>query len=321
VLYKQTITPSILDLIGQTPLIPLLKFQTDVACTIFAKCEMFNPSLSIKDRIVLSMLRAYEKKGLLKPAATIYEASSGNTGSSLAMIGAILGYKVIITVPDKTSLEKINTMKLFGAKVIVCKKVSESSPEHYSNMAKILSMQDPGSLYFNQYENPSNVDAHYQSTAQEIWNQTQGKIDCLVITASSGGTITGVGRFMKEKNPNIKIILADPIGSIFYDSFYGNELKTAPYKTEGAGKDKICDIHDFTIIDRVIQFSDNEAMLAVKKLACAEGILAGESSGGALAVAEKITKMSDKSITPNGKIVVILPDSGMKYLSKIKLDN
>ena len=310
------ISTSILDLIGKTPMLQLSNFNSDLHCNVFAKCEMFNPTLSIKDRIVLFMLRQYESNGTLKHGDVIYEASSGNTGSSLAMIASVLGYKVIITVPEKTSQEKIDTMRTFGAEVIVCPKgLAIDSPEHYSNKARILSQQNQGSIYFNQYDSENNVLAHYRHTAEEIWQQMNGKIDYFIAPASSGGTISGIGKFLKDKNPKIKIILPDPIGSVFYDHFHGNELKSNSYQTEGAGKDKVCSIHDFSIIDDVIQFTDEEAFSAAKKLARKEGVLSGGSSGGALAVAEKIAKtLPQGGIKHN--IVVMLPDSGFKYLSK-----
>lgn len=309
------ISNSVLELIGKTPMLHLNNFSRDLKCILYAKCEMFNPTLSIKDRVVLFVIRRYESEGKLKPGGTIYEASSGNTGSSLAMIASVLGYKAIVTVPVKTSKEKIDTMTSFGAEVIVCKgTMLPDSPEHYVNKARLLSEQDPGSIYFNQYGNEENVNAHYSYTAEEIWQQMDGKIDYLIAPASSGGTITGVGRFLKQKNPKIKIILPDPVGSVFYDHFHGNQLKPGSYHVEGAGKDQVCSIHDFSVIDDVIQFTDEEAFFAVKKLALTEGVLSGGSSGGALVVAEKIVKNMTDGTSPN--IVVMLPDSGFKYLSK-----
>ncbi len=307
---------NILDSVGNTPMFHLTKFNSKLQCNLFAKCEMFNPTLSIKDRVVLFMLRKYEQEGILKPGGIIYEASSGNTGTSLAMFASILGYKAVITVPEKISQEKVNAMLAFGAEVIISPKgVAADSSEHYSNKAKILSQQHLGSIYFNQYGNENNPLAHYTSTAPEIWQQIKGQIDYLVIPASSGGTISGIGRFVKEHNLKTKIILPDPVGSIFYDYFYKNEMKYKGYKVEGAGKDKVCNIHDFSIIDDVIQFTDEEAFNAAKKLAKTEGIFSGGSSGGALAVAEKIARKTTNLAT-KPTIVVILPDSGFKYLSK-----
>lgn len=306
---------SVLDLIGETPMLKLTNVTTNLKCNIYAKCEMFNPTLSVKDRIVLHMLKQYEAEGKLRPGGTIYEASSGNTGSSLAMIAAVLGYKAIITVPTKTSQEKIDTMKSFGANVIICAdNISTDSPEHYTNKARVLSEKHNGSIYFNQYGNIENNNAHYHYTASEIWQQMDGKIDYLIAAASSGGTISGIGKYLKEKNPKIKIILPDPVGSVFYDYFYDNKLAPTPYKIEGAGKNKLTSIHDFSVIDQVIQFTDEEAFTAAKKLATTNGILSGGSSGGALVVAEKIAK--SLSCDDQVNIVIILPDSGFKYLSK-----
>ncbi len=315
---RPVISSSILDHIGNTPLIGLNQFNKRSDIHLYGKCEFFNPTLSIKDRMVLSMLRQYEYDGLLKPGSTIYEASSGNTGSSLAMIGKKLGYRVVITVPKKTSQEKINTMRLFGAEVMISEDGAHiDSPDHYVNKAKILREADVNGFYFNQYDNEENVMTYYKTISREIWDQTNFNIDYVICCASSGGTVTGIGRFLKEKNPQIKMILADPVGSIFYDFFHGNILQTQPYQIEGAGKDKVCSIHDFSLIDDVIQFTDEDAYQALNKIALTEGLLVGGSSGGALAVAEKLIDALPKAKQLH--MVVILPDSGFKYLSKIPL--
>ena len=307
---------SILELIGNTPLLKLNHFSDpNTGSNIFAKLEMFNPTLSIKDRIVLHMIEEAEKKGVLKPHATIVEASSGNTGTSLAMIGSIKGYRVIITTPAKTSDEKIALMRAYGADVRICPNVRHHHPEYYITQANAIVATIPGALMLNQYNNLENTRAHYLSTAQEIWAQTDGKIDYLVACASTGGTISGVGQFLKEKNPALKIIMPDPEGSGYFDYFYSGKIEPAnikPYQVEGAGKDYVCDCMDFSMVDEVIQFSDQCAFDSAKELALKEGIMAGGTSGGALSIAQKIAaREKDK------KIVVILPDSGIKYLSKI----
>ncbi len=308
---------NILELIGNTPLIKLNRFNPDLPFNLYAKCEMFNPSLSIKDRIVIAMIRDLEKKNRIKPGDTIVEASSGNTGSSLAMIAAILNYQAVITVPPKTSPEKIKTMQAFGAEVIVCAaNLSPDSPEHYTNKAKMISSTRPNAVLLGQYDNELNVQAHYEKTAHELWEQMDGKIDYLVAAASTGGTITGVATFLKEKNSHIKIILPDPVGSVFYHYFHYKNLDISPqpYRIEGAGKDKICPIHNFDLIDDVVQFTDDDALDTTKRLAKTEGILAGGSSGGALFVAEHLRdRIQGKTKRTN--VVVILPDSGFKYLS------
>lgn len=308
----------ILDCIGNTPIIKLSRFNTDLPFNLYVKCEMFNPTLSIKDRIVLTMIRSMEKNGMLKPGMTIIEASSGNTGTSLAMISTLLGYKSIITVPAKTSDEKINTMRIFGAQVLVSPPhAKEGSSNHYMKRAEILSRKLKNIVLLGQYESQINVETHQNQTASEIWDQMDGKIDYLVSTASSGGTITGIGTFLKGRNQNIKIIMPDPIGSIFYDYFHHPHLipRSTVYEIEGAGKDKVCSIHDFSLIDDVIQFSDEQAFATVEKMARTEGILVGGSAAGALFVAENLKYYQNNAIW-NKNVLVILPDSGFKYLSK-----
>jgi cystathionine beta-synthase len=307
--------PKILSYIGNTPLLPCHHFNQNPKVSLFLKCEFFNPTLSTKDRIVVHMLQNYEEKGLLNKTQTIYEASSGNTGTSLAMIGTLMGYKVVITVPEKTSTEKIKTMRFYGAKVIICSgDVATNSPEHYTNKALLLAQTDPHGLYFNQYHSEENVKAHYLTTAQELFDQIQGQIDYIILGASSGGTVSGIGRFFKQYSPSTQIILADPVGSILYAHFYKLPEISSAYKTEGVGKENICEIVDFSVIDKVIQFSDEEAYKAVQEFAKTEGFLLGGSSGGALAVYQKlIHKLGDEKIN----IVVIAPDSGFKYLSKL----
>ncbi len=302
--------------IGHTPLYHSQRYLKNTQVNLHVKCEFFNPSLSIKDRIVVHMLENYQVQGVLKKGQTIYEASSGNTGSSLAMIGSIMGYGIVITVPYKTSPEKVNTMKLYGAEVIICPdNVGVDSSEHYTNKAKLLAEKDPNGLYFNQYHSIENGNAHYQTTAKEIWEQSNDVIDYIILGASSGGTVTGVGRFFKEFSPSTKIILADPEGSIFFSHFYHQPEIYQKYEIEGVGKDKICEILDFSVVDEVLQFSDNEAYEAVRDFAKAEGFLLGGSSGGALAVCKKLIKTLPANKPFN--IVVIAPDSGFKYLSKI----
>ncbi|MCH9755818.1 MAG: cysteine synthase family protein [Gammaproteobacteria bacterium] len=310
-------THNILELIGNTPMIKLSRFNPHFNFNLYVKCEFTNPTLSIKDRIVLSMIRAFEAQNKLKPGDTILEASSGNTGSSLAMIAAVLGYKAIITVPAKTSSEKVNTMRALGADVIICDPSPPDSPEHYTNKAGILAKTIDNGVFLGQYENPVNVETHYRETAVEIWEQMEGNIDYLLAASSSGGTITGIAKFLKEKNSSIKIIMPDPKGSIFYPTFHKipGKIEASAYKIEGAGKDKICPIHDFSLIDDALQFTDDEAFETAKKLAQTEGLLVGGSAGGALSVLEQLNQRIKPSANkPN--VVVVLADSGFKYLSK-----
>jgi cystathionine beta-synthase len=308
-------TSSFLNLIGNTPLVELKKIAQGSA-RYFAKLEMLNPTYSIKDRLVLHIVNDAEQKGLLMPGMTLIEASSGNTGTSLAMLGALKQYPVIITTPAKTSAEKIAFMRAYGADVRISPvSAKKDDPAHYVTVAHALHQANPRSFLLNQYNNPANIEAHYTTTGPEIWDQTQGKIDYLIACSSSGGTLTGIGRYLKQKNPAIKIIMPDPVGSVYYDYFKTGKINPAhikPYQLEGVGKDYICGCMDFSIIDDVIQLTDEDAFDAVKKLALCEGIFAGGSSGAALHVAHVIANQVKTPVN----IVIIFPDSGLKYLSK-----
>jgi cystathionine beta-synthase len=268
--------------------------------------------------MALFMIEDAEEKGLLKPGGTIVENSSGNTGSALAMIAAIKGYKCIITMPDKMSDEKKNLMRAFGATVIITPTdVPADSPESYYSVARRIASETPNAYYPDQYNNPQNIEAHYRTTGPEIWNQTEGQIDVLVCGIGTGGTLSGVGRYLKEKKPDIKIVAVDPVGSVFYDYFKSGELiEPQVYKVEGIGEDYLVKAVDFNIIDDMIQVNDKESFLMARRLCREEGIFAGGSSGSAVSVAMKVAEKLD---TPQN-IVVILPDSGSRYLSKIYND-
>lgn len=302
--------------IGNTPLVQLQKISPNKNATILAKCEFMNPSASIKDRIVDYIITDAEQRGLLQPGGTIVENTSGNTGAATAMLAAIKGYKAILTMPDKVSKEKQDALKAYGAEIVVTPTSAKpDSPEHYVNTAIRIANEIPNSFRINQYDNQKNPEAHYHSTAPEIWQQTNGQIDYFVASASTGGTISGIGKFLKEKNPNIKIIMLDPIGSIYYDYFKTKKIPhdgSCSYLVEGVGEDHLALAMDFSIVDEVLQFNDKNAFTTARKLAREEGILAGGSSGaniwGALAIAKTLTKPAT--------IVTVLPDSGIKYLSK-----
>lgn len=308
--------PTILDKIGHTPLVLLQHINPYPLATILLKVEGLNPGGSIKDRIVLHILNSAEQEGLLKPGGTIIENTSGNTGAAAAMIAAIRGYKAILTMPDKVSKEKQNALKAYGAEIIVCPtSASPDSPEHYVNVAKRLAEETPNSFRINQYDNKKNPEAHYLSTAPEIWEQTQGKIDYFVASGSTGGTISGCGKFLKERNPDVKIIMPDPIGSIFYPYFKTGKIPhegNCSYLLEGVGEDHMTKAIDFSVIDEVIPVKDKDAFTIARLLARKEGILAGGSSGanvwGALEIAKRLTEPA--------VIVAMLPDGGVKYLSK-----
>lgn len=306
---------NILGIVGNTPLIKLNKITKDVNATILAKLEFMNPGGSVKDRIAVYMVEKAIKNGLLKPGGTIVEATSGNTGIGLAMYAAVKGFKAIFTIPDKVSQEKINLLKAFGAEVIVCPtNVPPDSPESYYEVAKKIVKETPNSYFVNQYHNEDNVEAHYMTTGPEIWEQTGGRIDYLIAGAGTGGTISGVGKFLKEKNPDIKIIAVDPVGSVYHDWFkYKRLIEPKVYMIEGIGEDMLCETMHFEVIDDIVQVSDEEAFFMARRLAREEGILAGGSSGAAVYAALKISK----DLSKDKVVVVILPDTGRNYISKI----
>jgi cystathionine beta-synthase len=311
---------TLLETIGNTPLIKLQNLSPYPHVTILAKCEFMNPSGSIKDRIVAYIIEDAEKRGLLKPGGTIVENTSGNTGAAAAMIAAIKGYKAVLTMPDKVSHEKQDALRAYGAEIVISPtSAAPDSPEHYVNVAKRLAAEIPNSFRINQYDNIKNSEAHYHSTGPEIWQQTEGEIDILVAAASTGGTVTGIGRYLKEKNPKIKTVVPDPIGSIYYQYFKTGKLPTnaaCTYQVEGIGEDHLVKVIDFSVIDEVMQVSDRDAFLTARRLAEEEGLLVGGSSGANVWAALQIAT----TLTQPTTIVTLLPDGGIKYLSKFYND-
>ena len=310
---------NILDVIGNTPLVRLNRIARGLRPTLLAKLEYLNPGGSVKDRIGVAMRESAEKAGTIKPGGTIIEGTSGNTGMGLALAAAIKGYQCIFTMPDKMSQEKIDALRALGAEVIVTPtEVEHDDPRSYHSVAHRLSREIPNSLYPNQYENPANTEAHYKTTGPEIWEQTEGKVTHVVIGVGTGGTITGVARFLKEKNPKIRVIGADPVGSIFAEMFKtGRKPQVQPYKTEGIGQTELPGNVDFSVIDELYAVPDKNAFLLTRQLARFEAIFAGGSAGSALYAALKTAE----KLTENDLIVVIIPDSGTRYLSKIYNDN
>ncbi len=313
---------SIIETIGNTPLVKLNNINEGLSATFLAKVEYFNPGQSVKDRIALKMIEDAEQEGKLKPGATIIEGTSGNTGMGLALAAAIKGYNCIFTTTDKQSTEKVNILRALGAEVKVCPtNVEPDDPRSYYSVARRLNEEIPNSYYPNQYDNPSNSVAHFETTGPEIWEQTEGKITHFVAGMGTGGTISGTSRYLKSKNKNIKIIGVDPVGSV-YKSFHEtrnfDKTQVAPYLTEGIGEDIIPENMDFDIIDEVIQCSDKDAFLTTRALARREGLFVGGSSGTAIWGAIEYAKSHD--LTEKDLMVILLPDTGSRYVSKIYND-
>ncbi|MBI5299370.1 MAG: cystathionine beta-synthase [Deltaproteobacteria bacterium] len=306
---------NVLEVIGHTPLVRLNKVVGPSASTIAAKLEFMNPGGSIKDRIGYYLIEKAEKRGDLKPGGTIVEATSGNTGMGLAIAGAIKGYKLIFVIPDKMSKEKIINLRAFGAKVIVTPtNVAPEDPRSYYSVAKRLAEVTPNAFYANQYHNPDNPEAHYRFTGPEIWEQTQGTLDAVVLGIGTGGTMSGIAKYLKEKKPDIHIVGVDPEGSIFYDYFHSKKtVEPHVYKIEGIGEDFFPTTADLTQLTHMVRVFDKESYQMARHLLIKEGIFSGSSSGaavvGALHYAQTLKKPEN--------IVVILPDSGNRYLSKL----
>lgn len=312
---------NILQTIGNTPLVKINKITKDLPCLVLAKVETFNPGNSIKDRMALKMIEDAEKSGKLKPGGVIIEGTSGNTGMGLAIAAAIKGYKCIFTTTDKQSKEKIDALKALGAEVIVCPTdVDPEDPRSYYSVSSRLEKEIPNAWKANQYDNPSNAQAHYESTGPEIWEQTDGKITHLVVGVGTGGTITGTGRFLKEKNPSIQVLGIDTYGSVFkkyHETGIFDKNEIYPYITEGIGEDFLPKNVDFGIIDHFEKVTDKDAAIMTRRIPREEGIFVGNSAGAAMA---GLLQMKDR-FKPGDVVVVIFHDHGSRYLGKMFNDD
>jgi cystathionine beta-synthase len=304
---------SIVDAIGNTPLVRILKQNGQCPARLFAKLEFMNPGGSVKDRLVKYLVAQMELDGSLTQESVLVENSSGNTGAAMSMVAAARGLRCVITIPDKMSREKISRMRAYGTEVVMAPTaVDADDARSYYSVARRLAEEISGAIYPDQYNNPLNAQAHYESTGPEIWEQTEGAIDAFVCGIGTGGTISGVGRYLKEKNPNIRVIGADPIGSVFYDYFHHGKLpKPHVYQVEGIGEDYLVKAVDFSVIDDIVQVDDAGSFAAARRMVREEGILCGGSSGSALCAALKVAPRFC-----GGNVVVLMPDSGNMYLSK-----
>ena len=315
------IAKNILETIGQTPLVRLNKITATIPATVVAKVESFNPGNSVKDRMAVKMIEDAEADGRLKPGGVIVEGTSGNTGMGLALAAIVKGYKLICVSTDKQSKEKFDVLRAVGAEVIVCPTaVAPEDPRSYYSVSKRIASETPNAWYVNQYDNPSNAQAHYEQTGPEIWKQTDGKITHFVVGVGTGGTISGVGRYLKEQNPDIKIWGIDTYGSVFkkyHETGIFDENEIYPYITEGIGEDILPENVDFDVIDQFEKVTDKDAAVYTRKLAREEGIFAGNSCGAAI----KGVLQLAPHFTSDDLVVVLLHDSGSRYIGKMYNDD
>ncbi len=311
---------NILETIGNTPLIRLNKITSHLPCIVAAKVEYFNPGNSAKDRMALKMVEAAEQSGKLKPGGTIIECTSGNTGMGLALAAIVKGYKCIFTTTDKQSKEKLDILRAMGAEVFVCPTdVEPDDPRSYYSVARKKAQEIPNSIHLNQYDNLANRQAHYETTGPEIWKQTDGKITHLVVATGTGGTITGTARYLKEKNPAIKVWAMDPFGSLLTKYFRTGEIdhnEVKPYVTEGIGEDFVPENYDMRYIDAFEQVTDKDAALTTRLLAREEGLFCGNSAGTAI----KGLLQKGNELKKDDLVVVILHDHGSRYVAKVYND-
>lgn len=315
------VLPDILATLGNTPLVRLNRVVGELPAAVLAKLEYFNPGGSVKDRIGITIIEAAERDGRLRPGGTVVESTSGNTGVGLAIAAALRGYHTIFVLPDKMSEEKIRLLRAYGARVVITPTdVEPDDPRSYYQVARRLAEETPNAILADQYHNPANPASHYAATGPEIWAQTGGRVTHFVCCMGTGGTISGVGRALKERNPHVQIVGVDPVGSILHDYFYTGVMTPAhSYKVEGFGEDFIPTTTDFGVIDDVIQVTDNESFAMTRQLVYQEGIFSGGSSGSAVVGALRYAR--DRKLGEDAVIVVLLPDTGARYLSKVFNDD
>ncbi len=319
---KKNVFDNVLQLIGSTPLIKLNRMTADFDGDFYAKVEAFNPGHSSKDRIALHIIEEAERKGILTPGDTIIETTSGNTGFSIAMVSIVKGYECILAVSSKSSADKIDMLKSMGAKVYVCPAhVKADDPRSYYEVAKRLHEENKGSIYINQYFNELNIDAHYNSTGPEIWDQTEGQITHLIACSGTGGTISGISKYLKEQNPNVKVIGVDAFGSVlkkYHETREFDDKEIYPYRIEGLGKNLIPSATDFDLIDKFVKVTDEESAHTAREISTTEGLFVGYTSGAAMQAIKQLNAAGE--FKPTDKIVVVFPDHGSRYMSKVYSD-
>jgi cystathionine beta-synthase len=310
---------SVLQCIGDTPIVRLNKVTAGLKANVFVKLEYLNPGGSVKDRIAVRIIDDAERTGAIRPGGTIVEATSGNTGAGLALTAAVRGYQCIFVLPDKQSEEKRAALRAYGAKVVITPtNVAPEDPRSYYSVSRRIADETPNAYYANQYHNPSNPEAHYESTGPEIWEQMDGQIDAFIVGLGTGGTASGTSKFLKEKKPELKTIGIDPVGSLYYDYFKTGQLTEAfSYVVEGIGEDFLPSTMDFQYVDDVVRVQDKECFEMTRRLAREEGIFSGVSSGAAVVGALKWVRANDRE---GMNVLILLPDGGARYLSKVYND-
>ena len=303
-----------LELIGNTPLVHLRTFDEATGCRILGKCEFMNPGHSVKDRPALYMIEEAERAGRLKPGDLVVEGTAGNTGIGVALVCAAKGYRCILVIPETMAREKVDMVRAFGAEVVLAKKAPWGDPNHYHEIAKGIAAREARAFFCDQFNNPDNIKSHYETTGRELWDQTGGRIDALVTGMGTSGTLIGAGRYLKERNPGVRLVAADPMGSVYFNYITRGEPKAEGSSVlEGAGIGRLPGLFELSGIDEVIRVSDTEALAAMRQIIGAEGLFVGGTSGLSVAGAVKVAKQ----IGPGKTIVTILCDSGRNYMSKI----